>query len=244
MISELKAEFRKLLSVRSTYLLTVIGLLLGTFISFWIFGYKDVQKAGMSPDVLASSILNVVSIMSLFLSFLAVLLVGHEYRYNLITYTLTSARRRTNVFFAKLLATNLLAIGITALMAVASVGLFYLGQHMAHVAAIHQTVNVTEILWRSLATIIASITFAFIITMLLRSLIGAIALVLVLPTTVETLLGLLLKENTKYLPYTALGNLTSTGSPISYIFSIKVALCYAVGLGLVAYLLFLRRDAN
>ncbi len=244
MLPSLKSEFRKLLSVRSTYLLITISLLLTVFISFWVFGFKDDNKAAINPTALTNVILATVSVASLFMSFLAVLLVGHEYRYNLIMYTLTGIRRRSDVFVAKLLAVNTVSLVVVSLLAVASIGLFSLGQNAAHINTVTQTVAATEVFWKSLVTILGSVTFAFIVTILLRNLIGAIVLVLVMPTTIEPLIGLLIKENAKYLPYTALNDLTSMSDKVSYGFSIGVVTVYALIGIIVAYVSFLQRDAS
>lgn len=244
MKTALKAELRKILSVRSTYLLFAVALLLSSFVSFWVYGYKDVEQAGLNNGVLLNSILATVSVTGLFLSFLAVLLVGHEYRYNLIMYTLTTAKSRIAVFFAKLLAVSSIALIMATVIVAIGWGLFYLGQNVHHVHTVNQYIPMLDLLWRALATILAGIIMAFLVTTLLRNLVGAIIVTLVMPTTVEPLLGLLLKDNTKYLPYTALSNLTNVGGKVGYVFSIRILIVYAVVLGAIALILFKRRDAN
>lgn len=246
MIAALKAEFRKLFTVRSTYMLALVGLLLGAVLSgFWIWGYKDVQHAALNHLALETLILQTVSIVGVFLSFLAVLLVGHEYRYNTIMYSLTSANSRTKVYLAKLLTLLVSGLVIAGLVVAAAIGLFYLGQHTHHIATITQHVQVGDVLWRSVATIVGDITYAFIISILLRNLIGSIAFILVVPSTVENLLSLLLKSNVKYLPYAALGNLTRMENPsISRTFSLGVVAVYIAVMGVISWILFLKRDAN
>lgn len=244
MIPSLKAEFRKLLSTRSTYLLVFIAFLLSAFVSFWVYGYKDVEHAGFTTGALLNCMLAIVTVNGLFLSFLAVLLVGHEYRYNLIMYTLTGVRRRTTVFFTKLLAVCTVAFVAAATIVLIGIGLFHFGQNLHHITTAPQYIPVFDFIWRGGVNVLISVMLAFFLTMLLRSLVAGITIILVMPTTVEPLLGLLLKDNTKYLPYTALGNITNPGIPISHVFSLKVLLVYVVALGLLSYLTFLKRDAN
>jgi ABC-type transport system involved in multi-copper enzyme maturation permease subunit len=245
MIAALKAEYRKLLTVRSTYVIFLISLALGAFlIGFWIFGYKNVQHAAIDPTALIGSLFAAVSVVGVFLSFVVVMLVGHEYRYNTIMYNLTNTNSRTRLFLAKWKAAAVFALVFAAIIVLLNWALFYLGLHLHHIHPMAQQVPMWSFLWRSVVTILGDVSFAFIITMLLRNLIAAIAVVLVLPTTIETLLSLLLKDNVKYLPYTALGSLTDITSKVSFTFSFWVVTAYAVVGGLVAYVLFRKRDAN
>jgi ABC-2 type transport system permease protein len=244
MMAALKSEFRKLLTVRSTYFLFLLAFALSSFLGFWVYGYKDVEHAALNHSALLSSIFSAVSVTGVFLSFLAVLAVGHEYRYNTIMYTLTSTNRRAKTFVTKLAAVTALALCIAAVTTLANIGLFYLGQHLNHVQAVGQHIAIFDTLWHSVVTIVGDIAYAFIITIVIRSLIGAIAIVLILPTTIEQLLTLLLHDNTKYLPYTALGNLTEVTSKMAFTTSLWTVTAYVFGGLLVGLVLFVRRDAN
>jgi ABC-2 type transport system permease protein len=246
MMAAIKAELRKLFTVRSTYMLAAVAFGFGALLmGLWIWGYRDVDHASLNPTALENLIMSAVTVAGIFLSFLAVLLVGHEYRYNTIMYSLTSSNSRTKVFFAKLLVLIVAALAITAVVVAGAIGLFYLGQHLHHVSTAAQVLPVWDVTWRAVVTIVGDIVFAFIISVLLRNLIGSIAVILVLPSTVENLLSLLLKGNVKYLPYTALGSL---GQPahgaVTHLFSLGVVAAYALVLGAVSWFLFLRRDAN
>lgn len=245
MIPSMKAEFRKLFTVRSTYGLLLFALLLAVLlIGFWVFGFKDVNDGARNSSVLMDMLLQSVSTAGLFLSFAAILSVCHEYRYNTIMYNLTNTNRRTKLFVAKYLAVVLFGLISATVFALLAWGMFYAGQHMHHVQTIAQNVPLWSLVWRSVVTIVGDVSYAFIIAMLLRNLIGAIAVFLVLPTTVESLMTLFLHDNTKYLPFTALSNLTDLTSKISYTFSLGVVAAYMVIGGFVAYMLFMRRDAN
>jgi ABC-2 type transport system permease protein len=247
MIAALKAELRKVLSVRSTYVIIALTLAISVaLVSFWVYGYKDVSHAQLSTGVLREALFTAIGPAGVFLSFLAILQVGHEYRYNTILYSLTSVNSRLKVLFAKWLVVTVITVIIAAVTTLLSAGGFYIGQHLAHIATLPQTVPVADFVWRAAVSIIGSVTFAYIIVILLRSLVGAFAVVLVLPTTVETLLSILLKDNAKYLPYTALGNLTGTGAPNAPVpaNSLLIVLIYLIAFGGLATILFWRRDAN
>jgi len=247
MLASLKSEFRKLLTVRSTYLLFTAAFLLAVgLIGFWIYGYKDVSHASQSHEALQSAINSAVTFVGIFFSFVTVLLVGHEYRYNTIMYSLTSASGRGKVFFSKFLAAAVIALLATVVIVACTVGSFHIGQNVHHVNTISQSIDWWPATWRAVVSLVGSVAYAFIIAILIRSLIGAVAVVLLLPSTIEGLLMLLLKDNVKYLPYTSLGNLTSDtpAHGASYLFSLAVIGAYAFGGGLIAYILFLKRDAN
>jgi hypothetical protein len=91
--------------------------------------------------------------------------------------------------------------------------------------------------------------FAFIMAAIIRVQVGAIAMMFVLPSTIEQLLGILLKKNQIYLPYTALSNVFNfPGSDMDMLVTsnkaaLTVVAYIVVGL-IVSLILFVRRDAN
>ena len=249
MIAAIRAEIRKLFSIRSTYVIFALGFLVSVgLMGFYNYGYKDAAQAATSSDALRIVFLNVVNVVSTLVAFSAILSVGHEYRYNTILYSLTSSKNRLKVFFGKwlvLVLYTIVAVIITALCAWLA---FYVGQHMAHTHAMVQSVPIWDLVWRSLAATIAAVSYAYIITILARSLVASFAIFLVVPSMVEGLLTLLLKGNVKYLPFTALNNLLSTGGASSTAVpattSLQVVLLYVVAVGALAAFLFVDRDAN
>lgn len=245
MISSIKSELRKLLTVRSTYMIFAISFALGALlIGFWVFGHQNVDNAQRSSGALMGALLSCVSTVGVLLSFIAVLLVGHEYRHNTIMYSLTNVNSRRKFFAAKYIALVAFSLLYAAIITLSCWILFYVGLQSHGIHPMAQHVPIGDILWRSVATIVGDVSFAFIIAFLVRNLIGAIAVVLVLPTTIESLLGLLLKDNVKYLPYTAVGNFSNVESTTGHLFSLNVVLAYMIVGGAVAYILFLKRDAN
>lgn len=245
MMHQLKAEFRKIWTVRSTYAIILVNLAIAVLlVSFWIYGFKNVGHAEKVPTALLELLYGAVGAIGLFVSFIAILSVGHEYRYNTILYSLTAVNRRTKLFVAKWIATTLSALAIAAVTVLLCIAGFYLGQHVHNINAVTQTLPNMEFVWRCLVSVVVEVSFAFIIAMLIRSQVGAIATFLVVPTTVEQLLYLLLKENTKYLPFTALGNLTATKPSPSVSVSLAVVAVYFVVGGIAAWGLFVRRDAS
>jgi hypothetical protein len=86
-----------------------------------------------------------------------------------------------------------------------------------------------------------------LIALLLRNQIASFAAILLLPGLVEHLLGMVLKKNAVYLPFSALDAVIHPGTG-SHVLSIAGAAsvfgAYIVAATLVAVLLFHRRDAN
>jgi hypothetical protein len=92
---------------------------------------------------------------------------------------------------------------------------------------------------------------------LIRNQVGTIAALIILPDTIEGLLSLLLRQNSVYMPFTALQQViaapaASLGRNVSvsatgYLSPPKAAgvyMAYLVGVWIVAWYLFIRRDAN
>lgn len=247
MYAALKSEFRKLMTVRSTLVITAISFLISVgLIGFWIFGYKNVGGTEVSTGALVDGLTTAITFLGTIYSFIAILLVGHEYRYNTIMYSLTSSNSRTKVYLAKYLASVVFSIISVAILLLLLVLAFLVGQKIAGINTLPQHIPMWSIVWRMLLYIGGSLTFAFTFTVLLRSLIGAIALILIVPTTIEGILTFVLKTKAQYLPFSSLTNITATahqeginvkGCAIAFV-------AYVIVLGVGSYVMFLKRDAN
>ena len=236
----IRSEFRKLLSIRSTYILTIIATLLLGFFSFWALGYKGVATAN---PVLMQAVMDGVTVTAMFIAIIAVLNVTHEYRYNAIMYTLTSANSRSKVFFAKYLVIMAYVVGWFVVSSLFAVLLTWIGATMSGNTPVNDTFYFTETIWRSLFHIVAMTSLGFMFGMLFRHVVGAIAVLFIVPNTIEGLLSIVMKENTKYLPYSAIEQVHS-GALLAPNKAALVASAYIVGGLIIAWILFLRRDAN
>lgn len=243
MTSAIRAELRKLLTVRSTYFVLIGAVLLNAVISFWASGYK--AGATLPGDYLQGCIQATMNAMAFFAGIAPLLLVTHEYRHNTIYYTLTANRSRTTVFLAKLIVIAkyvLTFMLITALVTVAAVLVgIKLGGHTLQ----PQHFDWWPLVWRSTFFMLGVSYLAAIFGFIIRNQIGSFVAYLLYPGTVESLLAMLLKSKAGYLPFTSLSNVMH---PVSQDFSIaKSAVIGAVWVvaGLVvSWLLFVRRDAN
>jgi len=241
MIPLLRAECRKLLSVRSTYVISAIALLLVAFLSFYTEGYRGLFAHEMW---LIDLIANVSTTITIFVAIIAILLMGHEYRYSTITYTLTSANSRTKVMFAKILT----VFGFTLLFTVVA----WILAVLAYLAGMSLSPNEGQMwvtpeltwasIWRGAYLVVGFGLIGLLLAFLFRHLVGAIAALFIWPT-VEMLLSPLLKENARYLPFSLLeqvhgGNIWS---PVTAAFLFAA---YLATLWLIAWYIFSKRDAN
>ena len=196
-----------------------------------------------------------------------ILFVAHEFRYNTINYTLTISNSRSKVLLAKLivatlftLLTTLVAAGVIIAVAFTAIGIKDLNLPA-------QDYNWLYVLARHLGYAVGYTLFGVGVALLVRNLTVAIAAALILPT-LDGIAGFLLStrdiEPTKVLPFTALdrfGNVASditTGTadvgerfmnasatyPATALGALAVFAVYLVGLWLITWYLFLKRDAN
>lgn len=246
MMATLKAEFRKLLSVRSTYILSVVGLVLAGTIAFWGNGLRGPEV--FMPSQIQDSVYNNFTIVSIFTGIVAVLLICHEYRYSTIGYTFTASNNRLKVLLAKLAVTGVYAVimGIVTIFWV--IGLITLGAHIGghHIGT--QIFDVTGTLWKTMAYSVGGVWFGLFLGAVSRSLVFAIVAYFAIPT-VEPILHALLKVSNNAMPMTAqnqilLSSDVATPGVYSPLASAGVFGLYLLGLGIVAAVLFMRKDAN
>ncbi|HEU5004828.1 MAG TPA: ABC transporter permease [Candidatus Saccharimonadales bacterium] len=248
MKTALRSEFKKLLSVRSTYILTGISIALVILFAFYIQGFRLTAADYNKPDMLSTAVSGAVTSVAIFGALIAILLMTHEYRYNTIMYTLTNSSSRSKVLLAKVLAISTYALVVTAFLAVLSPVMTYLGVHAAGHTPAHQVLHYGDLAWRSLFYGWGYSMAALLIATLARNQVGAIASLFIVPGAIEQLLGLLLKSNAVYLPFTSLSQVfseqTIKGGSLSPGKGALVFSLYLVVGWLIGWSLFLRRDAN
>jgi len=255
MMPTLRAEFKKLLSVRSTYLTSLAALLfVAGLIAFYGQGFKTAQN-DLTSLFLAGTITTFSNITALAGAIIALLLLAHEYRYNTIIYTLTAANSRSKVLAAKIIAVFVFVFGLSLLVICSSLAMSRAGVAVAGHSLPHQDINILTYLAKSVFLCEGYAMFGLLLAALVRNLVGAIVILLVVPNTIEGLLSLLLKHNSVYMPFTALQQVVQ--SPVlanapkrladtGYLSPAKgalVFLAYLVGGWIITWYLFLRRDA-
>ena len=257
MMPSLKAECRKLLTIRSSYVVPAIAYAFLVFILLYVMGYRNGLANTTGPAAkffLANSLPQAANIMSVFGGIVGLLLITHEYRYNTIMYSLTLTNNRLKVLVSKVIAVFGYALLFTLIGDVIALVSMLIGAHLAGATIPHQDLSLWTYAVKSVVFCEGWALAGLLFGTLLRNQVGALAVLLIVPGTVEALLGLLLKENTKYLPFTALSQVLSNPSaglpnpliphPLPPVQGGLLFLAYLVVGWLVAGVLFLRRDAN
>lgn len=242
----IRSEFRKLLTVRSTYVIILFTLLLIMLFAGFGEGFKAEASALQNKGLLASESAGGIVFTGLVLAFAGLLLMGHEYRYNTIMYTLTSANRWLKDLFAKVIVISAFALFMSLIVAFFSPFCTLVGLHLHGFKLVPQTFDYWPIIWHCLFVGWGYAMYAFILTVILRSQVGAIVTFLLVPLIGEHILAALLKGNTKYLPFTSLQSVAdhSLAPNVSPGHSALVVVIYVIVGLLVGSILFVRRDAN
>ena len=77
------------------------------------------------------------------------------------------------------------------------------------------------------------------------AIVGTIAAFLIAPDIVQNLLALVIKDNARFLPFSAMQQIIGSGmQQLSPVKALLVTAAWLLGGWLIAWLLFLRRDAN
>lgn len=251
MIPALKAEFRKLLTVRSTYVITAIVTAIVIFVAFYLEGWLLKGPTLNDPNQLSGDVTGALNV-TVFGAIVAILLMTHEYRYNTVIYTLTSSNSRNKILLAKFVTVSVYALVLAAFIGLLSPLMSYLGVHAHGHTLVPQTLHYADLAWRSLFYGWGYAMAGLLLAVLTRNQVASIMSLFLIPDLAEQLLGFLLfKHNAVYMPFHALVqviNGPSQGDPTSSNLSpAKAAGVYCMYLvvgWIVAWILFVRRDAN
>lgn len=243
-----KAEIRKLMTVRSTLFILVFASLFTVFVTYQMEHFFKTNPE-MSVSSITAVMQNIISLPALAGSVIVALLVMHEYRYNTITYALVSTRRI--VFFLSKIFAGIVMLLVTYVVGSASILLgSWLGARGSGINLFANT-DVMHLVGTTMFFVVAFGLAAILIAFLVRNVVGAFSLIFLLPGTIEPLLGLALKSNTVYLPFTVLGRVVGQSPAVAnpkVLFSPGEAAllfsAYLVVFGAITCVLFLRRDAN
>lgn len=248
MFPAIKSEFRKLLTIRSTYILTIFTLLLVSFLAVWVFGAQQASVKADNPIYMADALYNILGTFVTFAVIIAILHVAHEYRYSTINYTLTATRSRLTVLFSKtfVLLTYTTVFGFLTLL-IAYFGT-KIGLDIKNVTLSPQQLDLTSVAWQYLAYSWGYVLAGIILAVIIRSLVGSIVAFFLIPTA-EGILSMLLKGDTKFLPFRSLDAIAATPNPVltealSHNAALGVFSAYALVFGALAVILFVRRDAS
>lgn len=205
-------------------------------------------------------------VVTLFFAIVVVLLMAHEFRHNTITYTLTSSNSRSKVLVSKIIVATVFTITATLLAIGFTVASTYAAISIKDLNLPSQDYNWGYIIARLLGYALGYSLIMLAIITLIRNIIAGIVAIFVLPT-INEIAGALLSirniEATKVLPFSALGRISSLSAdlisspgladdgftdpqrlPATLLGSSLVFAAYLVGVWIIAWILFLKRDAN
>lgn len=274
MIPQLKGEFKKLLSVRSTFIVSLAVILFTALLMFAmnaktyettpsapVAASSNVQAnqpaqpmpkltSDLPPNQLRNNFENILGVMALMITIVVILLMAHEYRYNTIMHTLTLSNNRSKVLGAKITVSTLYAAVMTALVIlVATVGT-YAAVEVKGLNLLPQDIDWLYSGGRLLFYGVGLALMGLAIIVLVRNLVASIVAIFILPMA-EALAGAVLNshnfEATKYLPFSALNRVLGqqvSTGEASLTRAMLVFGAWLVGTWAVAWYLFLRRDAN
>ncbi len=217
--------------------------------AFFAYGYKANSGQLSDPLLLYGGSLLTLNFVTTFSAIVAILLVTHEYRYNTILYTLTVTNNRLKVLLAKVAVITAYVVAVTVLAIIVTIGFAILGTSVQGEEMTTQNLQLLELLGRGLMYAWSYAMLGLIVAMLVRNQVAAIVGFLIVPSIVEGILTLLLKDNVKYLPFQSLNAvLGGSGAPSAAALSTTNATLMVTGyivVGLVASAVLLRRrDAN
>ncbi|HEY0903221.1 MAG TPA: hypothetical protein VGE14_04970 [Marmoricola sp.] len=269
MTAALAYEWVRIRTIRSTWWLTGLALVLGVGISTLFSWAIDHDFSGSGPhgedlDGLGSAVVTqlaasgqIPSVVCFVLAMLGIFAWGHEYRHGMIRASLTALDSRSALWFAKYLVAGAWVAVVTFVTAVLSgaIGVIFLHEYITVFTAETWSIIGREVLYGVLLTWLA---MAF--TSLTRSQAFALTMIFLWPLLVENLVTVFfvlvpgLRDNTealRFLPFRAanrmldvLSDPTSTfGDPLSPLGGIVVFGGLAAALMVGSYVLFRTRDA-
>jgi ABC-type transport system involved in multi-copper enzyme maturation permease subunit len=247
-MSALRAEFKKLLTVRATYIWTLAVLAILCFIAFYAVGFKQTTPL-LQPTYVQQVVFGGMQFVELAVAIIAILLLAHEYRYNIINYSLTLSNSRSKVLLSKFFVASVYAVFMALVSVGLIIGLVHAGAAVAGHPIAVQSYHIWHLLGQSVFVVWAYAMAGVIVVALFRNLVAAIAFLFIFPS-IESLAGILLKHNVGYLPFSAIGEVTpiafnpAAQGGFSITKSLIIAAIYIAVFAIISWQLFLRRDAG
>jgi ABC-type transport system involved in multi-copper enzyme maturation permease subunit len=252
MIDSLKAEVRKLLTVRSTYFILLFTLAIVVLVAGYGNGYRAITANLNDPGLLAGEATDAILVVGILLAVVGLLLVGHEYRYNTILYTLTSSNSRVKTLLSKFAVISVFIFVVTTVLTFIIPLCTIAGVHIAGKHLVPQTFPVWSVLWKTLFLGWGYSMYALILAAVIRSQVGSIVSFLLIPLVGERIIADIFSKSANYLPFQSLQSVVNsaaaavrgTSQAPSRTHDIVVVLIYIVVGAIVSFVFFVRRDAN
>ena len=253
MSAALVYEWRRITSIRSTYVLAALFLVATGLVAYLVAqvtqgSFGDPGGDGGGAMIGSGSVpLGVVMIAgtnflsAIFVTTIAAQSFGHEYRYGLIRLTLSEYPRRWLIFTAKLIVVVLWVVALYLL----SMLVAFVVVKIAGVAIDPVTSETWLQLLRAGLFLIGYSILAFMLTLITRNLVLGVVIPLLLGAVVEPLASAGLVDRLpwlpQYLPISAGQTFLNGGDDLGR--GGVVFLAWVVGLGVIGLVQFARRDA-
>lgn len=258
MIDALRFESVRIRTLRSTYWLIGLGLLITAAVAFIIaFATRDDPlDAEMAASVLTGGA-EFATFIPIFMAIIGVFATGHEYRHGTIQPTLTAIPQRSRLLLAKIVVVSVTAVVVVAISLLINlvIGIIFWGEAPTFDSPLNEVVPgyfVLVVLYTILGLALAQ---------LFRGVPSALVVLLVTPLLVEGLISGLslvpaldwLQPALKFLPFSAGTRLLATqpydpqgGPDFDYLDRWASGGVFAIFVGIilaVAWVLFRKRDA-
>lgn len=247
----LNAEVRKLLTVPSTYAAVALALVIGAAMAAYLTGSVATSADVAKSTFLATKVADTTAIAAIVDVVIGVLVITHEYRYDLLPHTLTATNDRTKVLVAKLAVLTAFAVALSVCVDVVALATSSLTAHLAHGNDLGpQALGYGDLLWRTVLYGWGYAVAGMAIALLVRNQVGAIVTAFVLFGPLEGILSSILGWHGYLLPFTALANVlgsTLSNEALTTVSHQRAALAFLVDITIamsVGWLGFLRRDVS
>ncbi|WP_026877866.1 ABC transporter permease subunit [Jiangella gansuensis] len=258
MSDALHYEWVRLRTLRSTYWLIGLGVLVTAGVAFIIaFATRDDPVTATDAASVLTGGAEFATFIPVFMAIIGIFATGHEYRHGTIQPTLTAIPQRSRLILAKIIVTSLVAVVVVAISLAVNlvIGLIFWGE----MPPFDEPLN--EVIPGYFVLVVLYTILGLALAQLFRGVPSALVVLLVTPLLVEGLIGGLsmvpaldwLQPALKFLPFSAGARLLATGPydagggpEFDYldrwasggVFAVFVAIILAV-----AWTLFKKRDA-
>ena len=245
MFGVLKSEFTKILTLRSTYIVVGVMVLLAILAGIAmaaIAASSVTDRVPVSSMVFHNSINAVLGLTIGIFAIVSSLFILNEYRHNTIAYTLTASRSRLTVFLAKVITAIVYGLVVAIVLSLCAVLAATITLAANGVPITAQKLEIGALILHLGLYISFYVLVGLFLGFILRNIIVVIVIVFALPV-VENMASFLLKEGAQYLPFRTFGALVNTGEDAASASVVITAFAYLLGLAALAIVFFLKRDA-
>jgi len=244
MLQLLKSEVTKILTLRSTYIIAGVLVLLAALAGFITagLGMPGTTNVPASPTIFENAIHSVLSLCIGIIAIVTSFSIVNEYRHNTIAYTVTASPSRIKVFFAKVIVAAAYGLALGLVLSIVAVIAATITLAVNGHSVSGQELNFGSMFIHLGLYVLFYSLVGVALGFILRNIVILIVIIFALPI-VENLSSLLLKENSQYLPFTSIGSISATGEAAASAGVVIVAIVYVLGLLGAGLFLFIKRDA-